>query len=202
METKYRVQSLERALSILGVLQKADGPVRNQDVVQCTGLPKATVSRLLHTLTNLGYARRNDLGAYVLAGASARGGRALVGALQLHRHDDLFSQTQAIVFLEAVWARSSIAIHAWSPTGARMVTNGAALKNAPSARFEDRTGGDIWEPDTSTWWAWAHADVPGVGGFVFTHQHVRQAPPDAKEGAQIHGLLRQASRALSCSAQH
>lgn len=202
METKYRVQSLERGLSILGVMQRARSPLRNQDLVQRTGLPKATVSRLLYTLMTLGYVRRIDLGAYVLSNVSARGGQALLGALQLQRHNILFSKAPGTVFLEAVWEQRSIAIYSWSQTGAGVVTNGAALEHGPSARLGCRPGGNLWEPMSSTWWAWAHTEVAGVGCFVITQQHVREALPDVAEIARVHDMLKQAGSAMSCSTEH
>lgn len=87
----YKVNSLDRGLDVLRVIRNADGPVRNHDIVASTGLPKATVSRLVHTLTAMGYLRRIDQGSYVLGQASGRSGRAMLEGLKLERHAPLFA---------------------------------------------------------------------------------------------------------------
>ena len=86
----YKVNSLDRGLDVLRVIRSADGPIRNNDISTRTGLPKATVSRLVHTLTTMGYLRRIDQGSYVLGQASGRTGRAMLEALRLERYAPLF----------------------------------------------------------------------------------------------------------------
>jgi len=56
-ETKDRqfVTALARGLEILKVFSRGETLLSHQGIVQKTGLPKATVSRLVHTLTELGY---------------------------------------------------------------------------------------------------------------------------------------------------
>ena len=49
------VTALARGLKLLRAFAPGDGPLGNTELVQRTGLPKPTVSRLAYTLTRLGY---------------------------------------------------------------------------------------------------------------------------------------------------
>ena len=64
--------ALARGLEVLRAFTHADRALSNRELCERTGLPKATVSRMTHTLTLLGYLTRNadqrvGLGAGVLA---------------------------------------------------------------------------------------------------------------------------------------
>jgi DNA-binding IclR family transcriptional regulator len=64
--------ALARGLEVLRAFTPADRSLSNRELCERTGLPKATVSRLTHTLTLLGYLsrgsdQRHALGAGVLA---------------------------------------------------------------------------------------------------------------------------------------
>jgi hypothetical protein len=126
--TTYKVNSLERGLAILRVVREGEGPVRNQDVVVHTRLPKATVSRLMHTLTAMGYLRRIDQGSYVLGEASARSGRAMLDGLRLQRYaadlQDLLAEPDALVWLEARIAGRMVPVFRWSRDGAVLLASG------------------------------------------------------------------------------
>ena len=74
------VTALARGLSVLRCFRQGDSFLGNQEIAERTGLPKATVSRLTHTLTVLGYLNHSkrfnqySLGAAVLSlGHSMRG---------------------------------------------------------------------------------------------------------------------------------
>src|SRR5215469_8264756 len=75
MPTKDRqfVTALARGLDILRAFHAGEGMLGNQEIAHRTGLPKPTVARLTHTLTELGYLnyirrfRKYELGASVLA---------------------------------------------------------------------------------------------------------------------------------------
>jgi DNA-binding IclR family transcriptional regulator len=73
------VVALARGLEILRAFSPSEGLLGNQELVARTGLPKATVSRLTHTLTKLGYlAHIERLEKYQLApGALSIGYSAL-----------------------------------------------------------------------------------------------------------------------------
>jgi DNA-binding IclR family transcriptional regulator len=49
------IWSLAKGFEILRAFQPGQGPMGNNDLARATGLPKPTVSRLTHTLTELGY---------------------------------------------------------------------------------------------------------------------------------------------------
>jgi DNA-binding IclR family transcriptional regulator len=49
------VTALARGLEVLRAFEPQDGPLGNQEIAERTGIPKPTVSRLVHTLTALGY---------------------------------------------------------------------------------------------------------------------------------------------------
>ena len=67
------VTALARGLDILRAFQAGEGMLGNQEIAARTGLPKPTVARLTHTLTELGYLtyakrfRKYELGASVMA---------------------------------------------------------------------------------------------------------------------------------------
>jgi DNA-binding IclR family transcriptional regulator len=50
--------TVARALEVLSAFG-ASGPLRNQELVERTGLPKPTISRLTHTLSKLGYLKHD-----------------------------------------------------------------------------------------------------------------------------------------------
>ena len=63
--------TLVRGLEILRTFRKDDGTLGNQDLIERTGLPKATVSRLTQTLVALGYLHyHRDLGRYSIGPAT------------------------------------------------------------------------------------------------------------------------------------
>ena len=126
----YKVSSLERGLAILRAVQETDGPVRNGQVVNRTGLPKATVSRLMNTLSAKGYLRRIDRqGSYVLGEASARSGRAMLSSLQLDQHatalNELFQGQRFTVWLETRIGDRMTPVYRWSESGGHLLTSGA-----------------------------------------------------------------------------
>jgi DNA-binding IclR family transcriptional regulator len=54
------VAAIGRAFEILRAFRPGEGPLGNSELAATTGLPKATVSRLTHTLTRLGYLNQLD----------------------------------------------------------------------------------------------------------------------------------------------
>jgi ribose transport system substrate-binding protein len=55
---RYRVATLEKALSVLELLEKAATPLSIQEIAQATGIQRAAVFRLLCTLEGRGYVNR------------------------------------------------------------------------------------------------------------------------------------------------
>ncbi|MGE4238951.1 helix-turn-helix domain-containing protein [Ramlibacter sp.] len=127
-EPRYKVTSLERGLAVLRAMRDADGPLRNHDVVSRTGLPKATVSRLMSTLSTLGYLRRTDQGSYVLRDQSARPGRAMLEGLRLERHapalKSVLSATGGAAYLEAQIGAARVAVFRWLHDGCTLLSAG------------------------------------------------------------------------------
>ena len=58
--TKDQVTALARGLEVLAVFGENDTWLGSTEIVERTGLPKATVSRLTQSLTQLGYLHRGD----------------------------------------------------------------------------------------------------------------------------------------------
>lgn len=127
----YKVNSLDRGLDVLRVIRNADGPVRNHDIVTRTGLPKATVSRLVHTLTVMGYLRRIDQGSYVLGQASGRSGRAMLEGLKLERHTPLFTDLVAHPGAYATFGMmvddKVVPVFRWSAAGNILISSGVDI---------------------------------------------------------------------------
>jgi DNA-binding transcriptional ArsR family regulator len=196
-ETKYKVQSLERGLAILRELRAADAPVRNQELVLRTGLPKATVSRMLSTLGELGYVRRTDQGSYVLGHASARSGRAMLDALRLERYRSLFDNAPGPVYLEAVAGDRLVPVYRWSVSGAGMFANGSPSIMVSIDRNVSSAQAHYWDADAGVWSAWAGVRVEPVGSFVLTLQVVQSSPPGAEEAEQANVMLQRAAEALA-----
>lgn len=71
-QPKDEVSALARGLAVLRVVSLAPSPLSNRELVEATGIPKATVSRLATTLVAAGYLRqlpdseRYSLGAALL----------------------------------------------------------------------------------------------------------------------------------------
>ncbi|GGC63194.1 IclR family transcriptional regulator [Chelatococcus reniformis] len=71
------VAALARGLEVLGAFRARDGALGNQELAERTGLPKPTISRITHTLMQLGYLTYNprlanyELGARTLSLAFA-----------------------------------------------------------------------------------------------------------------------------------
>lgn len=55
---RYRLGTLDKALTIIEKLDSADRPQRIQELVAATGIERGTVFRVLHTLEKRGYAER------------------------------------------------------------------------------------------------------------------------------------------------
>ncbi|MEE3101429.1 MAG: helix-turn-helix domain-containing protein, partial [Pseudomonadota bacterium] len=60
-EDRKFVWSLARAFELLHAFRPGQGPLGNAELSARTGLPKATVTRLTYTLTQLGYLRQSEI---------------------------------------------------------------------------------------------------------------------------------------------
>ncbi|WP_227679261.1 IclR family transcriptional regulator [Psychrobacter sp. Pi2-1] len=75
------VTALGRGLIILAAFEHHER-LTHQQLCQMTDLPKATITRLIHTLTTLGFLRTNDYGQYQLGSSAVR-----LSATAWSRHD-------------------------------------------------------------------------------------------------------------------
>lgn len=80
------VTALARGLELLAAFKVKDAPLGNRDLAERTGMPAATVSRLTHTLTQLGYLRfdpRHE--TYDLGGSTVALGHLALARLDVRR---------------------------------------------------------------------------------------------------------------------
>ena len=78
------VTALARGLSVLRSFRQGDRFLGNQELAERTGLPKATVSRLTHTLTVLGYLNHSKrFSQYSLGPAVLSLGYSMLGNLDI-----------------------------------------------------------------------------------------------------------------------
>lgn len=104
-EAGHSAASLTRGLAILRAFTADDATLGNQDLIERTGLPKATISRLTYTLVGLGYLHYDAmLGRYGIGSATvALGYSALSSSPVIHLArplmQELADQTGAAVAL-------------------------------------------------------------------------------------------------------
>lgn len=70
-EDRHFVTALARGLDVLACFRSFEALIGNAELAQRCGLPKSTVSRLTHTLTELGYLRLDPLAGKYRLGSSA-----------------------------------------------------------------------------------------------------------------------------------
>ncbi|KIZ46474.1 IclR family transcriptional regulator [Rhodopseudomonas palustris] len=80
------VTALARGLDVLSAFRAGDGALGNLELARRTELPKPTISRITHTLTQLGYLSYNSrLGTYELGGRTLTLGYAALANLDIRR---------------------------------------------------------------------------------------------------------------------
>lgn len=85
-ESRLFVTALARGLDILGAFRIGDGPLGNQELAHRSGLPKPTVSRMTHTLTQLGYLNFDPRAeTYELGGRTLSLGYAAISNMDIRR---------------------------------------------------------------------------------------------------------------------
>lgn len=85
-DSRLFVAALARGLEILGSFRIGDGPLGNQELARRSGLPKPTVSRMTHTLTQLGYLTFDPrTETYELGGRTLSLGYAAISNLDIRR---------------------------------------------------------------------------------------------------------------------
>jgi DNA-binding IclR family transcriptional regulator len=80
------VTALARGLEVLGAFRAGDGALGNLELARRTELPKPTISRITHTLTQLGYLSYDSrLGTYELGGRTLTLSYAALANLDIRR---------------------------------------------------------------------------------------------------------------------
>lgn len=80
------VTALARGLEVLSAFRAGDGALGNLELAKRTELPKPTISRITHTLTQLGYLSYDGrLGTYELGGRTLTLGYAALANLDIRR---------------------------------------------------------------------------------------------------------------------
>lgn len=102
---RHFVTALARGLEVLGCFRRGEALLGNQEIAARCGLPKSTVSRLTHTLTELGYLHHvPELGRYRLGSAVLSLGSAMLGGLDIRRMarpllEQMAAETHSVVAL-------------------------------------------------------------------------------------------------------
>jgi DNA-binding IclR family transcriptional regulator len=179
------VTALARGLEVLGCFRRGEGLLGNQEIAARCGLPKSTVSRLTHTLTDLGYLHHvPELGRYRLGTAVLALGSAMLGGLDVRRLARPLMQQMAaetrtviglgmrdrrsVVYLELARGDSAISLNL--EVGSRISLTSSAMGRAWWAacdpeereRMMDRLRG----PDEEAWQKLRR----GVGRAVAEHR--------------------------------
>ena len=81
VEDRQFVTALGRGLTLLAAFERHE-QLGHQQLCQMSGLPKATITRLIHTLTTLGFLRVTEHGQYQLGSSAVR-----LSATAWSRHD-------------------------------------------------------------------------------------------------------------------
>jgi|ERR1039457_917065 DNA-binding IclR family transcriptional regulator len=93
---RQMVRSLARGLEVLRCFKPGDRFLGNQEIAVRTGLPKPTVSRLTHTLTNLGYLNHSErFGKYYLGTAVLSLGYSMLANMDIRQIARPFMQELA-----------------------------------------------------------------------------------------------------------
>ena len=212
---RYSVTSLARGLSILRAMHEADGPIRNREIVDRTGLPKATVSRLLGTLSARGYVRRLDTqGSYVTAHSSARPGRALLDTLGLETHCPklraLFGDAW-VGWLHAQVVRRTVRVFRWSSDGSSLLATDTGAEMAPRPVLDCFTEvSTVGAPLRRCWHEWTDAgsqfivstplELEALGRYVLSVELQLASSPSIGEIESIHGRLLEAADVIAAKA--
>ena len=85
-EDRHFVTALARGLELLACFRSGDTMLGNGELAERCGLPKSTISRLAHTLVQLGYLRHaDDVAKYRLGEATLGLGTAMLSGLSLRQ---------------------------------------------------------------------------------------------------------------------
>lgn len=85
-ESRLFVTALARGLDVLSAFRAGEGSISNHELASRTGIPKPTISRITHTLTQMGYLSYDvGRGTYSLGGRTLALSHAAVANLDIRR---------------------------------------------------------------------------------------------------------------------
>lgn len=84
-EDRKFIWSVARAMQILQAFRLRDGAMGNNELSESTGIAKATVTRLTHTLTELGYLKRDSSRKYYPSPTLLTLGYTVLGKLRIRQ---------------------------------------------------------------------------------------------------------------------
>jgi DNA-binding IclR family transcriptional regulator len=84
-EDRKFIWSVARAMQILQAFRLRDGAMGNNELSESTGIAKATVTRLTHTLTELGYLKRDSSRKYYPSPSLLTLGYTVLGKLRIRQ---------------------------------------------------------------------------------------------------------------------
>ncbi|CUH81138.1 IclR family transcriptional regulator [Tropicibacter naphthalenivorans] len=84
-EDRKFIWSVARAMQILQAFRLRDGAMGNNELSESTGIAKATVTRLTHTLTELGYLKRDNARKYYPSPTLLTLGYTVLGKLRVRQ---------------------------------------------------------------------------------------------------------------------
>lgn len=134
------IWSLARAMQLLQAFRLSDGAMGNAELSESTGIAKATVTRITHTLTELGYLRRDAARKYYPAPMLLTLGHTVLGKLRIRQlaqrgMQELANLSGASVALS--WPEEDsmvyVAAHSASVTDSLLLDVGARIGMAASA---------------------------------------------------------------------
>jgi DNA-binding IclR family transcriptional regulator len=157
---RHFVTALARGLEVLACFRHGDRMLGNQDLARRCGLPKSTVSRLTHTLTELGYlVYVEDSAKYSLGTATLSLGSAMLSRLDIRKLAHPLMQQLAdfgqcmvslgshdrlsMIYIDAV--RGSAAVTLSLDSGARIQIATSAMGRAFLAAIPEAERNDIMQ---------------------------------------------------------
>lgn len=169
-DSRLFVAALARGLEILSSFRIGDGPLGNQELARRSGLPKPTVSRMTHTLTQLGYLTFDPRSeTYELGGRTLSLGYAAISNVDIRRvarpileeiadrgnvHIALAIRDKLMVLAVETWEGQSL-VGLRMPPGARMpivtTAGGKAYLAAVPTREREAILGEVRRQHGDEW---------------------------------------------------
>ena len=186
-ETSDNVSALTRGFAVLDCFAAARRPLGNGEVALATGIPKATVSRLIATLVALGHLRPAlERDRYELAAGVVRLAQAFLGAIDV-RH---FARPHVVALAEATGASSFLGVR----DGDEVLVVEAARSRSAVAFLGSDVGTRMALATSALGRAWlAGVDAPTRQAVL---ARLRQGPgaQRAQAGKPLEAALEQARR--------